>query len=157
MTNKTLISQSLARHMYSCIAEYELIKQKKSVHFKTVKSFCAYHKFSHQNFMKIYHRYKQNPVLSSVIPHKRGPKYKTRRYDLSIEEKIVSLRRLGNNRYEIRDILQSRQEQPVPSATTIYNICKRHGLNRLTKTEKEAKRKIIMEKAGELVYIDCHQ
>ncbi len=157
MTNKTLISQSLARHMYSCIAEYELIKQKKSVHFKTVKSFCAYHKFSHQNFMKIYHRYKQNPVLSSVIPHKRGPKYKTRRYDLSIEEKIVSLRRLGNNRYEIRDILQSRQEQPVPSATTIYNICKRHGLNRLTKTEKEAKRKIIMEKVGELVHIDCHQ
>jgi transposase InsO family protein len=157
MTNKTLISQSLARQMYSCIEEYELIKAKKSVHFKTVKSFCAYHKFLHQNFMKIYHRYKQNPVLSSVVPQKRGLKYKTRRYDLSIEEKIVSLRRSGNNRYEIRDILQNQQERLVPCATTIYDICKRHGLNRLTKTEKEVKRKIIMEKAGELVHIDSHQ
>jgi hypothetical protein len=98
MTNKRLISQTLARHMLSCIHEYELIKSKSSSHFKTVKSFCEYHKFSHQNFMKVYHRYKQNPVELSLIPQKRGPKFKTRRFDLKIEEEIVSLRKLGNNR-----------------------------------------------------------
>ena len=62
----------------------------------------------------------------------------------------------GNNRHEIREML--RKEYIVtPCATTIYNICKRHGLNKLTKAEKQEKRKIIMQKIGELVHIDCHQ
>jgi len=156
MTNKKIISQTLARHMLSCIEEYELVKIKQSAHFKTVKSFCECNGFSHQNFMKIYHRYKQNPDIQSLVPQKRGPKFKTRRFDLEIEEKIVSLRLVGNNRYEIREIL--REEYIVtPCATTIYNICKRHGLNKLTKAEKQEKRKIIMQKIGELVHIDCHQ
>ena len=71
MTNKKLISKTLARHMLSCISEYELVKSKQSEHFNTVKSFCQYHKFSHQNFMKIHHRYKANPVEMSLIPQKR--------------------------------------------------------------------------------------
>jgi hypothetical protein len=106
--------------------------------------------------MKIYHRYKQNPVELSLIPQKRGPRFKTRRFDLKIEEEIISLRKLGNNRYEIRAILLSKN-LPAPCPTTIYNICKRYGLNRLTQVEKQEKRKIIMKRIGELVHIDCHQ
>jgi transposase InsO family protein len=106
--------------------------------------------------MKIYHRYKENPVEMSLIPQKRGPKYQKRRFDLKIEEKIVSLRKMGINRYEIREILRS-ESLPVPSSTTIYNICKRHGLNKLGRFEKQEKRKIIMKRIGELVHIDCHQ
>ena len=156
MTNKGLISHTLARHMLTFIKEYELIKSKQSNHFQTVKSFCEYHKFSHQNFMKIYHRYKANPDEMSLIPQKRGPRFKTRRVDLEIEKEIISLRHLGNNRYEIRDILRSRHLS-VPCATTIYNICKRHGLNRLGRLEKQEKRKIVMQRIGELVHIDTHQ
>jgi hypothetical protein len=156
MTNKNLISQTLARHMMSCISEYELIKSKQSIHFETVKSFCECHKFSHQNFMKIYHRYKQNPVEQSLIPQKRGPRFKIKRFDLQIEEEIVSLRKLCNNRYEIREILKSKYLQ-FPCATTIYNICKKHGLNKLNHREKQERRKIIMKRIGELVHIDCHQ
>jgi hypothetical protein len=140
----------------SCIEEYELVKAKKSAHFKTVKDFCLYHKFSHQNFMKIYHRYKQNPLLESLIPQKRGPKFKNKRFDLKIEEEIVSLRKRGNNRYEIREILKSKYLR-FPSATTIYHICKKYGLNKLNHQAKEEKRKIIMKRIGELVHIDCHQ
>jgi len=44
-----------------------------------------------------------------------------------------------------------------PCSTTIYNIFKRHGLNKLTPVEKQEKRKIIMKRIGELVHIDCHQ
>ena len=142
--------------MLLCVAEYELIKSGQSKQFKTVKSFCEYHKFSHQNFMKLYHRYKQHPVEMSLLPQKRGPKFKARRFDLETENEILSLRRLGNNRYEIRDILLSKN-QIVPCATTIYNICKRHGLNRLGSAEKYERRKIIMKRIGELVHIDCHQ
>ena len=156
MTNVNLISATLAKRMHSCIEEYELIKSKKSERFKTVKSFCIYHKFSHLNFMKIYHRYKSNPEQSSLIPQKRGPRFRTRRIDLSIEEQIIYLRRLGNNRYEIREILKQ-SSTFVPCASTIYNVCKRYGLNKLRQTEKQERRKIIMSKIGELVHIDCHQ
>jgi len=156
MTNSKLISETLAKRMLSCIEEYELIKAKQSIRFKTVKSFCLYHKFSHQNFMKIYHRYKQNPILSSLIPQKRGPRFTTRRIDIKTEEQIITYRRLGNNRYEIIEILKQNSIF-APSATTIYNVCKRHGLNKLKRPEKQARRKIIMSKIGELAHIDCHQ
>jgi hypothetical protein len=157
MTNKNLISQALAQRMYTCIEEYERIKAGKSKTFKTVKSFCEYHKFSHQNFMKIYHRYKQNPELKSLLPRKRGPKFKTRRTDLSIEKRIIQLRNQGNNRYEIKEILIKEFDKLAPCPTTIYNICKKYGLNKLKKQQKQIRRKIIMEKAGELAHIDLHQ
>lgn len=67
--------------------------------------------------MKIYHRYRENPADAPLLPQKRGSKFKTGRVDLSIEEKILSLRKLGNNRYEIREILRS--EDRLTGATTI--------------------------------------
>jgi transposase InsO family protein len=154
-TNKKLISEALAHRMYRCIEEYEAIKEHKSKTFKTVKEFCAYHGFSHQNYMKVYHRYKQNPVMESLVPMKRGPKYKSRRTDLEIESKIIELRNQGNNRYEINRILQD-SKVSSPSPSTIYNILRRNGLNRLSKPMREAKRKIIMSRIGELLHVDCH-
>ena len=53
-SNKDLISRTLATRMMACIEEYEAIKRKESKLFKTVKQFCEFNKFSHQNFMKIY-------------------------------------------------------------------------------------------------------
>lgn len=156
-SNKNLISKTLAKRMMVCIEEYELIKQKKNPKFKYVKDFCKFYQISHQNFMKIYHRYKSNPCMYSLIPQKRGPKYKTRRTDIKIEEKIKELRLKGNNRYEIRNILINSGINIAPSPSTIYNICKRHNLNKLKKSEQQERRKIIMSKIGELVHIDCHQ
>ena len=156
-SNKELISKTLAVRMMCCIEEYEAVKRKASKNFKTVKAFCEFNKFSHQNFMRIYHRYKANPSEYSLIPQKRGPKYQTRRTDLKIEEEIIRLRKQGNNRYEIREILKQKDLNIAPSPSTIYNICRKHGLNKLRKTEKLEKRKIIMSKIGELVHIDCHQ
>lgn len=156
-SNKNLISRTLATRMMSCIEEYIAIKEKRSKRFKTVQEFCEYHKFSHQNFMKIYHRYLANPCPEALLPQKRGPKYQTRRTDLEIEKMIIELRKLGNNRYNIKQILKKKYANLAPSETTIYNICKRNNLNRLRKTEKEEKRKIIMSKIGELAHIDLHQ
>lgn len=155
-SNKDLISKTLSERMFACVEEYESIKNKTSTRFKTVKEFCEYHKFSHQNFMKIYNRYKQNPKPESLIPQKRGPKYKTRRTDLRIEEKVEELRKLGNNRYEIALMLATKENVKI-SPSTVYNICKRRGLNVLTESQREERRKIITEKAGELAHIDLHQ
>lgn len=156
-SNKNLISRTLATRMMSCIEEYIAIKEKRSKQFKTVGEFCAYHKFSHQNFMKIYHRYLANPCPESLLPQKRGPKYQTRRTDIEVEKMIIELRQLGNNRYNIKQILKKKYANLAPSETTIYNICKRNNLNRLRKTEKAEKRRIIMSKIGELAHIDLHQ
>jgi hypothetical protein len=107
--------------MLACVHEYEAVKTKNSSIFRTVKEFCKHHKFSHQNFMKIYHRYKQNPVEASLLPQKRGPKFKIRRTDLKVEQKVLELRQLGNSRYEIK---YSNQLSP----STVYNICRKYGL-----------------------------
>jgi len=157
MTNKELISKTLARRMMACIHQYEAIKNKESKTFKTVKEFCLHHKFSHQNFMKIYHRFKQDPFEASLLPQKRGPKFQKRRTDLNTENRIIELRSLGNNKYDIKNILQNEGQTLVPSPTTIYNIFKKHGLNKLNLVQKEEKRKIVMSRIGELVHIDCHQ
>lgn len=156
-SNKDLISKTLATRMIACINEYEAIKRKESKLFKTVKQFCEFNRFSHQNFMKIYHRYKQNPCEYNLLPQKRGPKYQIRRTDLNVEKLIIELRLQGNSRYEIKEILKQKDYLVAPSPTTIYNICRKHGLNRLRKSEKTERRKIIMSKIGELVHIDCHQ
>lgn len=158
ISNKNLISKTLAKRMMACIEEYEAIKNKTSERFRYVKDFCKFHHFSHQNFMKIYHRYKANPCEYSLLPQKRGPKFRTRRTDIEIEGLIKQLRLKGNNRYEIRNILiNTKGIKLAPSPTTIYNILKRHDLNRLTKSEKKERRLYVMSKVGELVHIDCHQ
>ena len=156
-SNKDLISRTLAKRMMSCIDEYRAIKNKTSKKFKTVSEFCKYHQFSHQNFMKILHRYEQNPSEYSLVPQKRGPKFKTRRTDIKTEEQIVELRKKGNNRYEIRNILINSGLKVAPCPSTIYNICKRNGLNKLNKSQKQERKSYVMSKVGELVHIDCHQ
>lgn len=156
-SNKNLISRTLAKRMMACIEEYEAIKNKTSIRFKYVKDFCKFYHFSHQNFMKIYHRFKANPCEYSLLPQKRGPKFQTRRTDLEIENLIKELRMKGNNRYEIRNILINSGIKLAPSPTTIYNICKKYGLNKLKKTEKQERRRYLMSRIGELVHIDCHQ
>ena len=65
-SNKNLISRTLAIRMMNCIEEYEAIKSKSSKNFTSVMEFCKFHKFSHQNFMKIYHRYKSNPCPEAL-------------------------------------------------------------------------------------------
>jgi transposase InsO family protein len=142
--------------MMACIEEYERIKRKESVLFKTVKEFCEYHDFSHQNFMKVYHRYKLNPVATSLVPQKRGPRFRTRRTDVRVEERVVEIRAQGLNRYEIRDVLKS-EGMVAPCPATIYNILRKHGLNRIDRPQKQERRRIIMSRIGELVHIDCHQ
>jgi hypothetical protein len=112
--------------MSACISEYEAIKSKRSTTFKTVKEFCLHHKFSHQNFMKIYHRYQQNPVEASLLPQKRGPRFKTRRTDLAIEQKVLELGQLGNNRYEIARILKSQAIEV--SSSTIYPFLSKENI-----------------------------
>jgi len=66
-----------------------------------------------------------------LLPRKRGSKWKSRRTLGFIEQKVLEQRRLGINRYEIHAILSETLKSHTPSPTTIYRICRRHGLSRL--------------------------
>lgn len=138
------------------IEEYELVKAKKHPKYRYVHEFHKAHDTDRRSFLKYYNRYKQSGNKNDLLPQKRGPKWKSRRFIPFIENKVIALREKGNNRYEIVSILKPELKQFTPSPSGVYNILRRYGLNRLKPKMKQEKRKIIKEKAGELGHIDSH-
>ena len=121
-----------------------------------IEAFFKAHNMPRQSFYKYYGRFKHSGKPEDLLPQKRGAKWKTRRPDLHIEKEVIAQRKLGLNRYEIYIVLLPLLQQRTPSPSGIYNILKRHKMNRKTSKEQEAKRKIIKQYAGELAHVDCH-
>lgn len=138
------------------ISEYELVKRKEHPRFKLAKEFYKFHDTDRRSFCKYYNRYKQSGEDISLLPQKRGPKWKTRRTIPEIEQQVLELRKKGMNRYEISSVLKPILKDLTPKPSGVYKILKRLGVNRLNPAMKEEKRRIIKEKAGELGHIDCH-
>ena len=139
------------------IGEYEQVKAHNHPDYRFVKEFYEAHGICAQTFLKYYNRYKQSGGTDlSLLPGKRGPKYKSRRTDGEIEKLVIAERQKGLNRYEIHSLLRAQLFDKTPSASCIYHIMKRYHLNRLKAPMQEEKRKIIKEKAGELGHVDCH-
>ena len=139
------------------VKEYELVKAKRHPNFRFVQDFYNFHGVSRQTFAKYYNRYRQEGGAgSSLLPRKRGPRWKSRRTLPYIEQKVLELRRNGINRYEIYAILKPKLKERTPAPSTIYAISRRHNLNRLTKPMQETRRKIVKTRAGELGHLDCH-
>jgi len=155
-TQDLTLARNYLQKYYFLISEYELVKQKQHQRFRYVKDFYRANDTDKRSFLKYYNRYKQSGNESDLLPQKRGPKWKSRRPIAFIENKVIELREKGNHRYEIHSILRPKLKDRTPSPSGIYNICKRHGLNRLQKQMKQEKRKIIKTKAGELGHLDCH-
>ena len=138
------------------IKEYELVKQKSHPVYRFVEDLYKAWGTNRKSFLKYYNRFKQGGKESDLLPRKRGPKYRTRRPLKFIENKVIALRQKGNSKHEIVSILNPSLKKHTPSASGVYTICKRYGLNRLSIKQKANKRKIIKERMGELGHIDCH-
>jgi transposase InsO family protein len=139
------------------IKEYEAVKAKSHPLYIRVKDFYKAHGTCAQTFLKYYNRYKQSEGNASLLlPGKRGPKYRTRRPGLEIEELVLKEREKGCNKFEIHSLLRPILKAQTPTPSGVYTILKRYGKNRLTRPMQEEKRRIIKEKAGELAHIDCH-
>lgn len=138
------------------IREYEQVKRKEHAKYRFLHEFYESTDTDRRTFIKYYNRFKQSGKDSDLLPRKRGPKWKTRRPLPLIENKVVNLRQKGLNRYEIVHILKPTLKKHTPSPSGVYNIIKRHGLNRLNRPMREEKRQIIKKKAGELGHIDTH-
>ena len=151
----TLTRNYLSKYRFM-IKEYEQVKSKQHPHFRFLEEFYKAHDTDRRSFLKYYNRFKLSGNEDDLLPRKRGPKWKSRRPLPFIENKVIELRKDGLNRYEIVRILQPMLKHNTPSPSGVYNILKRHRLNKLRKPEKINKRRIIKEKAGEMAHIDTH-
>ena len=133
-----------------------MVKSHSHAKYRFAQDFYKANDTDRRSFLKYYNRYKQSGSEADLLPGRRGPKYKSRRPLEEIEQKVLALRQKGNNRYEICNILKPSLKQQAPSPSGIYNILRRHGVNRLSSGMKETKRKIIKERAGQLGHIDLH-
>ena len=159
-SDKTLYRSYISKWKY-IIKDYEEVKSKKHPKFRFVSDFYKFHGTNRQTFLKYYHRYLSDPVEESLVPRKRGPRWKLRRgsHNAYIEQEVLKHRKNGVNRYEmchiLNPLLEKRGLRPI-SASTVYRIFRRKGVNKLKPKMREEKRKIIKEKSGELGHIDCH-
>lgn len=155
-TNDLTLARNYLQKYQFLIKEYELVKNKQHSSYRFAKDFYKANGIDRRSFLKYYNRFKQSNDLKDLLPQKRGPKWKSRRPIPFIERQVISLRKKGNNKYEISCILKPKLKQFTPSPSGVYNITKRYGLNRLTPKMQSEKRRIIKEKAGELAHIDTH-
>ncbi len=154
--NDRTIERNYTQKWRFLIAEYQLVKAKKHPQFRFVQDFYAFHGVSRQTFAKYYNRHRESGDANALLPAKRGPRWKSRRTPSFIEQLVLEQRRKGVNRYETYAILLPKLGDHTPKPSTIYAICERHGLNRLTPPMQQSKRKIIKTRAGELGHLDCH-
>ena len=119
----TLLRNYLQKYQF-LISEYELVKQKQHPKYKFVKDFYEANGTDRRIFLKYYNRFKKSKDLHSLLPQKRGPKWKTRRPLPFVEQKVLDLRLKGNNKYEITNILKPKLKQFTPSPSGVYNILK---------------------------------
>jgi len=153
--DETLKRNYLQKYRF-LIREYEEVKAGRHPQFRFVKDFYAFHDTDRRSFRKYYNRYLQSGREEDLLPQKRGPKWKTRRPLPYIENQVKALREQGLNRYEITHVLRPKLGEATPSPSGVYNILRRHKLNRLQPVMKANKRRIIKKKAGELGHIDTH-
>jgi len=153
--DNTLYREWIGRYV-EFVKEYELIKRKEHREFCYVKDWAKARNICKKNFLKYYNRFKQSGTDTDLVPKKRGPRFKSRRPCEKLEQKVIELRKLGNNKYEIASILKEQKSNFKPSASGVYNICRRHGLNKMRPAMKQEKRRIIKERMGQLGHIDTH-
>lgn len=154
--DNTLYRERISRYD-EFVKEYELVKKREHQEFVYVKDWAAARKIDKKNFLKYYGRYRQSGKEWDLAPQKRGPKFKSRCPCEELVNKVIDLRKKGNNKYEIASIISAQKDNIFnPSASGVYNILKRNGLSRLRPEMKEEKRKIIKERMGQLGHIDTH-
>lgn len=154
--DRTLYNQRTRRYV-EFVKEYELIKQKQHREFTQVQHWTRARKIDKRNFLKYYNRFKQSGGdVTSLLPQKRGPRYKTRRTDLEMEAQVKELRETGSNRYEIAGVLKKKYEDKAPTPSGVYKVLRRLGMNRLHQKQREEKRKISKERMGQLGHIDTY-
>jgi hypothetical protein len=148
-------------YMLNFVEEFELVRAKKHPEFVFARDFFKAKKICFQNFYKFYGRFvASGRDVNKLLPIRRGPlpKYiSSPLADNTLELKLVELRRQGHNKFTISEVLKKDNSMVgARSASSIYRLFVRFGLERITPKMQATKRKIIREYAGSLLHLDCH-
>lgn len=145
------------RGMLKNIEEYELVKSKRHVEFRTAQEFYDARSLCKQNFLKYYRRYLlAGRNVESLLPHKTGRKFKdSLEYSSEVLEKLAAIRSKGYNRFDISETLRKKESIEI-SPSSVYRLMRKLGINKLNPTIKLEIRRIIKMEAGELGHIDIH-
>jgi transposase InsO family protein len=139
------------------VNDYEAIKKKSHPAYKKCSELFKAHRMDRRVFNKYYHRYlASGRNIEAFIPRKRGPRFQSTCRNIGIEERIVELRQQGHNRYVISNVLKLQNQGKGTSPSSIYNVLRRKGLNKLQAKMKQARRTYVKERAGQLGHVDCH-
>lgn len=139
------------------VQEYELVKQKKSNNFTSVKQLSDAFKVARKDIRRYYKNWiKSGKNRDALLPHKRGPKPgQLKMLNKDQERLIVKIhRRLQANRFEIFNLLRDNPQIKIhPSVSTIYRTLKRYPLN---KKRKQAIKRYERMYPGELLPADTY-
>lgn len=163
-TSYQTMESNAIRYMIKFVDEYEAIKNKSHKQFKFVGHLFKDKGICSQNFHKFYRRYKLSGCnQGAFLPQKRGPSGKYLDIELASDEKsivskVLEYRKKGANKYTISRLVSMDHSIKAPcSPSTVYRIFKAYGVSKLKHRERVETRKIVREKAGSLLNIDCHQ
>ncbi len=149
------IKKGLTAKWLLVVQEYELVKQKKSKNFKTVKQICETFKVHRKDIRKYYDRWiKSGKNIDALLPQKRGPKPGQLKILSKQEERIIVKihRRLKANRFEIYHLIKGNPNFRVhPSVSTIRRTLERYPLN---EKRKEIIKRYQKMYPGELLHCD---
>lgn len=137
------------------VQEYELVKQKRSKNFKTVKQVCEAYKVYRKDIRKYYERWiKSDKNNDALLPCKRGPKPGRLKILTKNEERIITKinRKLPANEFQIYHLMKENNYFRIhPSVSTIYRTLKKYPLN---KKRKEKIKRYEKMYPGELIHCD---
>ena len=152
---KKTLRHNITNKWLLVLNEYELIKQKKSKNFKTVKQLCQVFKVHRKDIRKYYERWiKANKDQDALLPQRRGPRPGQLKILTKDEERtIINIhRRLRANEFEIHHLIKGRFNIH-PSVSTIYRTFKRYPLN---DKRKQYIKRYEKRYPGELLHSDTH-
>ena len=72
------VEKNLIKQYLFFIEEYEAVKKKKHPRYRFVKEFYQTNGLKKQIFLKFYNRFKKTGKTESLLPQKRGPKFRTK-------------------------------------------------------------------------------
>ncbi|MGV2433190.1 MAG UNVERIFIED_CONTAM: hypothetical protein LVQ98_08040, partial [Rickettsiaceae bacterium] len=139
--------------MLRYIDEYELVKRNEHKLYKKAQEFYGSKGICRQNFLKYYRRYiNSGREIKSLLPHKTGRKFRdVIKYQEEVKESLLELRKLAYNRYDIELLLKDRCSIEL-SASSIYRLMVKLGINRLNPELKELSNRKIFVGARSVTY-----
>lgn len=150
------IRQTYQKKWLTILKQYELVRHKRSKHFKKVKELCEAYGINAKDLGKYYGRWvRSNKNPESLVPKKRGPKPGSRKILSKEEERIIVKiqRKFNTGHRNIFNLLMARPRLRIyPSAITIYRTLKNYPRPK----KKEAIKRYEKQIPGELMHSDNH-